>query len=97
MQLKPFTVIGYNEDNGQSVCEHVMANNGIHAFWVAAQAKPTLTMVVSMSGHLTEGAGEVIFPGEGVVDAATILDQPEVFGPDEYGSESNPPTLETQN
>jgi hypothetical protein len=56
---------------------------------LAAQAKPTLTMVVSMSGHLTEGAGEVIFPGEGVVDAATILEQPEVFGPDVAGSESS--------
>ncbi len=83
MQQKPFTVIGYFEDNGQSVCEHVQANNGIHAFWVAAQAKPTLTMVVALLGHLTECEGSVIFPGEGVVDAKTIIDQPEVFGPDD--------------
>lgn len=79
--MKAFTVIGYYESTGQSVCEHVTANNGIHAFWVAAQAMPDLTMVVALPGHLTEGAGEVVFPGDGVVDAGTVLEQIEVFGP----------------
>jgi hypothetical protein len=55
MELKPFTVIGYFHGNGESMCEHVMANNGIHAFWVAAQAKPTLTMVAAMSGQPRSG------------------------------------------
>ena len=74
--MQKFTVVGYYEESGQSVCEHVTANNGIHAFWVVAQARPDLSMVVAMPGHLTEGAGEVVFPGEGVVDADTILSQP---------------------
>lgn len=78
---RPFTVIAFCEETGQSVCDHVMANNGIHAFWVAAQDRPTLTMVVAIPGHLSEGAGDLVFPGQGVVDAATVLEQPEVFGP----------------
>lgn len=81
--MQKFTVVGYYEESGQSVCEHVTANNGIHAFWVVAQARPDLSMVVAMPGHLTEGAGEVVFPGEGVVDADTILSQPAVFGPED--------------
>lgn len=78
---KPFTVIGYFESNGQSVSHHVEANNGIHAFFVLAQKEPCMTMVAALPGHLTEGAGDIVFPGEGVVDAETILEQPEVFGP----------------
>ena len=79
--MKLFTVVGYFVESGQTVCHHVMAKNGIHAFCVLAQDEPLLMMVVAMPGHLTEGAGDLVFPGGGVVDAATILEQPEVFGP----------------
>ncbi len=76
-----WTVIGYYESNGQSVCHHVDARNGLHAFYVLAEQAPSLTMVAALPGHLIEGAGEIVFPGDGPVDAETILQQPEVFGP----------------
>jgi hypothetical protein len=75
-----FTVIGVHAGNGQIVCHHVMANDGLHAFAVAApKVDSDLNMVVALDGHLTEG-GHLTFPGEGMVDVQTVLDQPEVFG-----------------
>lgn len=85
MSQKPFTVISFSDDTGQTLCDHVHALNGIHAFWVAASLRPTMTMVAALPGHLTEGAGDLIFPGSGLVAADTILSQPEVFGPSEEG------------
>ena len=77
---KPFTVISVHAGNGQIVCHHVMANDGLHAFAVAApSADSDLNMVVALDGHLSEG-GHLTFPGEGLVDVQTILDQPEIFG-----------------
>lgn len=92
--MKQFTVIAFYEESGQSVCEHVEANNGIHAFWVLAQENPDLTMVVAVPGHLTEGCGDLVFPGEGVVDASTVLEQPDVFGPAEVESDAEPVEVE---
>lgn len=79
--MSNWTVIGYFENNGQSVLHHVEADNGMQAFFALAQDEPELTMVAALPGHLTEAEGDVIFPGEGVVDAATVLGQPDVFGP----------------
>lgn len=78
--MQRFTVIGYFAHNGQTVCRHVQATEGLHAFAEVAQQNPGLTLVVALPGHLTEAAGELTFPGEGVVEAETILAQPEVFG-----------------
>lgn len=77
--MKKFTVVGYFEEDGQVVCHHVEASSGMHAFYVLAENEPSLTMVAALPGHLTEAAGEIFFPGDGVVDASTILEQPDVF------------------
>lgn len=79
METKKFTVVGFNEDNGQIVCLHVQASDGDHAFWLAAKINSTLSAVVALPGHLSEVTGELTFPGESVVDAETITTQPEVY------------------
>lgn len=76
-----FTVIGYHEDNGQIVCHHVEARNESAAFTAAAHAAPTMEMVVALPRHHMEGV-TLFFPGESVVSASTVLDQPEVFDGD---------------
>lgn len=76
-----YTVIGFYEESGQTVCHHVEAKGAMHAFSVLAQDEPSLTMVAAFPGKLHEGE-TVFFPGEGLVDASTILDQPDVFSPD---------------
>lgn len=76
--MNNYTVIGYHEESGQIVSEHTRANNKFHAFFVVAQQTPTLTFVSVHDGHVSEGQS-VDFPGEGVVDAATVLEQDDVF------------------
>ena len=53
----------------------------MHAFAVAAQERrddPEFELVSAHLGHLQEDR-EVFFPGEGLVDAETVLEDPEVF------------------
>ena len=79
---KPFTVIGFHESSGQLSCLHVVATDGLNAFAAAAQpteAKGDFNMVAVMPGHISEEAG-LEFPGEGLVTAETVLEQPDVFG-----------------
>ena len=76
----PFTVIGIHADTGQIVCHHVMADDGLHAFAVAASIiASSVNMVVALEGHLTED-GRLTFPGEKLIDTQTVLAQPELFG-----------------
>ena len=77
--MNKFTVIGFIEKTGQIACHHVIANNSMHAFAVVAAAEPEISMVVSFPGFVNE-AGELTFPGEGIVGAETVMEQPEVFG-----------------
>lgn len=85
--MKPFTVIGYYEDNGQIFAHHVLANYPSEAFYVAAmqcqqehaESPNNVVYVAALEGHQHEG-GELFFPGEGGVDGETVLDQPDVFG-----------------
>jgi hypothetical protein len=85
--MKHFTVIGYYESSGQTFAHHVLAHYPSGAFTAAAQVgeqehgpdADDVVFVVALKGHHQEGA-ELFFPGEGVVDSATVLDQPEVFG-----------------
>lgn len=85
--MKPFTVIGYYDHNGQTFAHHVLANYPSEAFTAAAQSCQQkhamdpldVEFVVALEGHLHEGA-ELFFPGEGTVCASTVLDQPDVFG-----------------
>ena len=83
--MKPFTVIGYYESNGQIFVRHVVADYASQSFTAAsvqleedALDPGDVVFVIALEGHLHEGA-ELFFPGEGLVDAATVLDQPEVF------------------
>lgn len=78
--LKPFTVIGCYADSGQLFVHHVDAEDGLHAFMKVAEEHPSAEFTAALPGHLSENAG-LVMPGESVVDAETVLDQPEVFGP----------------
>lgn len=80
--MKPFTVISTDPQSGHIFSDHVMANSIAHSFSVAAQQRSEhsteLDFVTSIEGHLSEGS-DIGFPGEGVVDVETILDQDDVF------------------
>lgn len=77
--LLEFTVIGYREETGSIFCEHVEAHDDLSAFHVAAKDNEHITFVAVVPGHQSEGVG-INFPGTGVVDASTVLEQREVFG-----------------
>ena len=81
-RLKPFTVVSYSEVTGMIFKDQVHARDGIHAFAVVAaneRADNAVTFVCSIAGHLSEGEG-IDFPGEGVVDSDTVIQQSDVFG-----------------
>lgn len=77
--LNDYTVIGYYESNGQIFCHHVKAGNIMGAFAVVASMDSDCIMVCAHLGKISEGES-LAFPGEGVVDAETILEQPEIYG-----------------
>lgn len=79
--LLPFTVICFDEENGQINSFHVEAKSGIESFGKAVSEAPerSLVFVAALPGHLKEGE-DVTFPGESLVYAITVSDQPEVFG-----------------
>jgi|TARA_R100001039_G_C1848046_1_gene108151 hypothetical protein len=74
----PYTVIAFVEESGVVVAHQVTAENGLSAFAEAALIDPDLTMVVALEGWKEEGVG-LTLPGDGLVDAETVLDQPDVF------------------
>lgn len=71
--MSMYTVIGYEESNGQIFCDHVDAESGESAMSVVAEERPTSTLVVAVKGELSEQDGNLAFPGFGVVDAETYL------------------------
>lgn len=78
----PFTVISVNEATGQIFMDKVVASDAIHAFAVTAaneRADTANSFVCAIPGHVKEGAG-IEFPGEGMVDVNTVLEQTDVFG-----------------
>jgi len=82
---RPFTVFGANSRTGQLLVEHVFAEDGLNAFTAVAQKyeaadSPDIDLVVALPGHLDEGADQFILPGDSLVDGATVLEQPDVFG-----------------
>lgn len=83
--MNKITVLGFIENNGQIVMAHVTADDLQAAFLAAARKHPEATFVASLPGHLHESEGGKVehggigFPGEGVVDAETILEQDDVF------------------
>lgn len=75
-----YTVVGHYSSTGQIFAEEVAARDGIHAFAVAASLLDSdAEFTVAMAGSVKEGEG-AWYPGGSVVDADTILSQPEVFG-----------------
>ncbi|HDV6128537.1 TPA: hypothetical protein RJN57_006133 [Pseudomonas aeruginosa] len=77
--MKKFTVIATNDSTGQVVAHHVYGDSSLNAFAAAAAMDPYLTLVVALPGWQNEDEG-MYFPGSGVVDGATALAQPQVFG-----------------
>lgn len=73
-----WTVIAVYEHTGQIVAHHVQARSAMAAFARLAKNDPELSMVVALQGLQREGC-ELTFPGEGLVDGTTVLDQPDVF------------------
>jgi hypothetical protein len=78
--MPKFTVIGIHSHSGQIFAEHVEANNRTHAFFVCASYEnySDADFVCAIDGHNLEGA-LINFAGDSLVDADTILEQPEVF------------------
>ncbi len=76
-----YTVIGHYEETSQLFFEHVYARSAMHAFAVAAHQHPQddLVFTATMPGHLSEEDG-LIAPGESLVYATTVLEQPDVYG-----------------
>ena len=75
--MSDYTVIGFYESSGQIFAHHVESDNLMGAFVVAAERMdndPDATMVCALPGHVMEGE-DLLFPGEGVVDALTIAEQ----------------------
>lgn len=76
--MQDYTVIATIAGSGQLVAHHVEATGPFHAFTVAAELDDELEFVCCLPGtHMEHDT--LFFPGESVVDADTVLDQPEVF------------------
>lgn len=80
--MNQYTVIGYYEENGQTFSHHVDATSPQNAFFKVAQEHSSACLIATLDGHLEEGK-DITFAGESVVDAETILSQPDVFDADQ--------------
>lgn len=75
--LKTYTVIGYYESSGQIFAHSVESNSGYVAMAKAAQEladerASDMILVAAIEGeHYEEQT--IFFPGEGVVDGATVI------------------------
>ena len=76
--MNAYTVIYIHPDNGQICAEHVQAENAMAAFTAAAEETSEAEFVLALEGHNLEGE-TLHFPGDCVVCAETVLEQPEVF------------------
>jgi hypothetical protein len=77
--MKKFTVLGHYEGNDQIFSHHVEAIDSASAFAVVSKKHEEAIFVAVLDGHISEGQG-INFPGDSLVDAETVLSQPEVFG-----------------
>ena len=79
-RMQKYTVVSFDEDNGQINLNHVKAKSGLASFAVAAaQLKGrSITFVAALAEHVNEGSG-VDLPGDGLVDIQTVLEQSDVF------------------
>ena len=85
MERREYAVIAVVEDNGQIVCDKVVATSPMNAFWHAAKLRQTgsgVEFVVAMPWNefvLMQKREHLEFPGSAVVSLQTVLEQPEVF------------------
>lgn len=82
--MQDFTVIASDSDEGTLHVFHVEATDPYHAFGVVArnEAKEEgrrLDFLTALYGTHQEGKTFVL-PGEGIVCAETVLEQPDIFG-----------------
>ncbi len=77
--MQQYTVCGYYDESGQIFCHHVYALNDCQATVAVATDHDDAVFTNIISGHVSEGDG-IFFPGDSVVDASTVLCQPDVFG-----------------
>jgi hypothetical protein len=77
--MNNYTVIGYYASNNQIFAHAVNSDTQMGAFSVVASQYSDAVMVCVLEGDIHEGES-LGFPGDGIVDAETILEQPEVFG-----------------
>lgn len=80
--MSQYTVIGFYESTGQTFVHHTVADNAFEAMsYIAtgADEPEDMQIVVCLPGFLDDANEDIHFPGEGLVSAATILEQPEVF------------------
>ena len=78
-----FTVVGFYESTGRIFCHHVTAPDAIQAFRACAQElelDDDALFATAIEGPILTEGEDIHFPGSGVVDAQTVLDQEE-FGP----------------
>lgn len=76
--MKKFTVLGYYEESFQTFAHHVEAQNASQAFFKVACDFPDANFIVALNGFHQEDVS-LTFPGEGVVDAETVLEQEDIF------------------
>lgn len=69
-----YAVIGSYGDTGQIFCHEVKSANAFAAFAVVAKDYETAEFIAAIALP-----AEIEFPGEGVVCAQTVLEQPDVF------------------
>jgi len=74
-----YTVMGFYEESQQIFSHHVAAEDSSEAFAVVSQSHADAVFVAVLDGHLKEGKG-IEFPGSALVDAETVIAQPNVFG-----------------
>lgn len=84
--MSRYTVIVVVEATGRTLALNVIAQTGLQAFACAAanlaasgEDPSGYQMVVAIKGAVVEG-DNVEYPGEGLVDGQTILEQADVFG-----------------
>ena len=77
--MKNYTVIGFYEESHQLFSHHVKAVDSKGAFALVSKAHSDAVFTAVLDGTLNEGDG-IEFPGTALVDAETVLSQPEVFG-----------------
>lgn len=83
-----FTVIGFYSDNAQIFAHQVLANDAMHAFAEVAGEHSSAEFICALPGAKNEDE-HVFYPGDAVVCAETVLDQPDVFGQSTSAESSN--------